>query len=397
MRSEGKITIFGDYLEHECIEQMRKVAEDDRVFSAVLCADAHLGYSVPVGGVLAYRGGINVNGVGYDIGCGNKAVRLDVSGSQVIGSIKAIMDQIQQDISFGVGRKNKEKVDHELFDSPEWGILPLLASLKDKAISQLGTVGSGNHYVDLFVDERDSVWVGVHFGSRGLGHTICSEFVKAGGGKDGVNAAPVIFEVDSDLGEQYLTCMNLAGRYAYAGRDWVCSKVAQILGANIVEEVHNHHNFAWKETHLNEKWETEDFWVIRKGATPAFPGQKGFIGSSMFENSLIVEGAGAENWPDAALYSTVHGAGRMIGRRAAIGKVKKGKVLKPGLVSKDEHEALRRISGVELRGGGLDESPLCYKRLDRVIKSHGNTINVLHTLRPIGVCMASDEYDPYKD
>jgi len=135
------------------------------------------------------------------------------------------------------------------------------------ARNQLGTVGSGNHYVDLFTDEEDRVWIGVHFGSRGLGHKTATHFLKAAGASDGMDVEPCVLSTDSDLGAEYLEAMRLAGDYAYAGRDWVCGRVAQILGAPIVEEVHNHHNYAWREEH-----EGEQLWVVRKGATPAFPG-----------------------------------------------------------------------------------------------------------------------------
>lgn len=360
---------------------------------AALMADHHIGYSIPVGGVIAYESKICVNGVGFDIGCGNKAVRLDCDSEGVKSNVYRTMNEVQKHISFGMGRKNEEKVDHELFEDPIWSEIPLLSSLKDKARAQLGTVGSGNHYVDIFTDEFNRIWVGVHFGSRGLGHSICTHFIKQGGGKDGVHATPVIFSEDSDLGEQYLRCMGLAGRYAYAGRDWVCSRVAKILRGNIVEEVHNHHNFAWKERHFDR-----DLWVVRKGATPAFPGQKGFVGGSMGDISVILEGVES---PDckALLYSTVHGAGRQMGRMQAKGKRdRKGNVLRAGMVDKDKHDAWIRERGVEVRGGDLDESPYAYKRIENVLSAHSSTIKIIHTLQPIGVCMAdSRDWDPYKD
>lgn len=163
MRREGKITIFGEDHESQCLDQMRKICEDDRVVSAVLCGDGHIGYSVPVGGVVSYRNHINVNGVGYDIGCGNKAVRVDVPANEVKANIYRTMNEIQKHISFGIGRKNNEIVEHELFDDPLWNILPFLGDFKDRATQQLGTVGSGNHYVDIFVDELNNVWIGVHW------------------------------------------------------------------------------------------------------------------------------------------------------------------------------------------------------------------------------------------
>ncbi len=379
----------------EVIKQMKAIKNYAKAPDYVsIMADSHLGYSVPVGGVVAYQNAINVNGVGFDIACGNKAVLLDCEPSGIKKDIYRIMNEVQKHISFGMGRKNNEKVDHQIFDDPVWQESDLLKNLKDKARNQLGTVGGGNHYVDIFTDELDRIWVGVHFGSRGLGHTIATHFVKVGGGKDGVHAEPVIFDEDSDLGQQYLKCMELAGRYAYAGRDWVCERVGRILRANIIEWVHNHHNFAWKERHFGK-----DLWVIRKGATPAFPGQKGFVGGSMGDISVILEGV-QEPESEASLFSTIHGAGRLLGRNQAKGKRdwKTGKQLTEGLVRKEQHEAWIKRVGVELRGGDLDESPYAYKRIEEVLDAHKQTIKILHTLVPIGVAMCPpDIYDPYKD
>jgi len=168
--------------------------------------------------------------------------------------------------------------------------------------------------------------------------------------------------------------------------------VARILGAEVVEEVHNHHNFAWRETHQGE-----ELWVVRKGATPAFPGQKGFVGGTMGETSVVLEGVENES-AKHSLYSTVHGAGRVMGRMEAKGKWKGARCVKPGRVNWREWQDTLKGQGVELRGGGADEAPECYKRLADVLGYHGDTIDVLHTLRPIGVAMAGrDEFDPYRD
>jgi len=377
--------------EEGAVSQIKTCARTaDRV---ALMADHHKGYAVPIGGVVAYRDAISPSGVGYDIACGNKAVRVDMPGERLRAGIARIMDDVWKSVSFGVGRRNNEPVDHELFDDPAWRGIPA-APLKEMARGQLGTVGSGNHYVDLFTDEQDRVWIGVHFGSRGLGHKIARWFLDRAGAKDGMDVEPCVIPARSDLGQQYLECMHLAGQYAYAGRDWVCQRVARILGADIVEEVHNHHNFAWREAHQGE-----ELWVVRKGATPAFPGQKGFVGGTMGETSVILEGV--EN--DAArhsLYSTVHGAGRVMGRNEAKGKTdrKTGNVLRPGKVSPQMMREWVERAGVELRGAGLDESPHCYKRLHEVLREHGDSIRILHALTPVGVAMAgANEFDPYKD
>lgn len=387
------IPVFGEPLEN-AVEQIVRCARDAE--RAALMADHHLGYAVPIGGVVAYDGLVSPSGVGYDIACGNKAVRLDADARDVRENIASIMDDLWRTLSFGIGRKNKEDVDHELFyDDPAWDI-PVAAELKDLARSQLGTIGSGNHYVDLFVDEQDRVWVGVHFGSRGLGHRLATHFVREGGGKQGIHVDPVLLDADSALGKEYIACMRLAGRYAYAGRDWVSERVAELLGARIEDEVHNHHNFAWQEEH-----DGRPLWVVRKGATPAFPGQRGFVGGSMGDVSVILEGVDSDV-SRAALYSTVHGAGRVMSRTKAAGRSKwqRGRKVKTGEgeISREMMMEWVRREGVELRGAGTDESPHVYKRLPEVLEYHAPTIRILHTLRPIGVAMAgADEYDPFKD
>ena len=364
------------------------------VAGATLCADGHKGYSMPIGGVVAYRNAVSPSGVGYDIACGNKAVRLDVPADEVRKNIAALMDDIWKTLSFGVGRRNDETVEHPLFESDSWKVWPeAFRDLKQKARVQLGTIGSGNHYVDLFIDESDEVWIGVHFGSRGFGHGVATLALQRAGAKDGMDALPTVIPLDTDLGKEYWELMELAGKYAYAGRDWVCSRVASILGAKVVEEVHNHHNFAWKETHGGE-----ELVVVRKGATPAFPGQKGFVGGSMGDVSVILEGVKSQE-SEEALYSTVHGAGRVMSRTRAAGKMNyKTRERTGGEVSREDMLAWIQPMGVELRGAGTDESPQAYKRLPEVLAYHADTVRILHTLTPIGVAMAgADEYDPYKD
>src|SRR5579862_6618047 len=197
------ISIFGDPIDEGALSQIRTCAKTaDR---AVLMADHHKGYTVPIGGVVAYRDNISPSGVGFDIGCGNKAVLLDIPAAEVRANISKIMDDVFRTISFGVGRSNNEKVEHPIFDRdhPGWEVANL-RSYKRKAESQLGTVGSGNHYVDIFVDENDSVWVGVHFGSRGLGHSTATYFLEQAGAKDGMDVDPCVIPANSALGQDYL-------------------------------------------------------------------------------------------------------------------------------------------------------------------------------------------------
>jgi tRNA-splicing ligase RtcB len=401
-----QIAIFGEH-DANTIAQLEDVAS--RAERAALMADGHVGYVMPIGGVAAYREQVSVVGVGFDIACGNAAIRTDLQYTPALaGHLPEIANEIQDAVSFGMGRKNRADdapVDHPLFESASWEALPGHArvGLREKARAQLGTVGSGNHYVDVFADESNTIWVGVHFGSRGFGHTVASGFLSLSQGQKWGARVPereVLLPLDMPMGQDYWALMTLAGEYAYAGREWVARKVVSILGGREQELVHNHHNFAWREEH-----DGRSVIVIRKGATPAFPGQKGFIGGSMGDDAVIVQGAvspGDETraLQQASLYSTVHGAGRVMSRTEAAGKRnwRTGKVLKPGKVSPDMMQAWMREKGVILRGGGLDESPHAYRRLPEVLTAQKETIEVLHTLRPLIVVMAGpDLYDPYKD
>lgn len=393
--------------EESAVAQAKTCARNGRVVQALLMADHHKGYSQPIGGVVVYDGQISPSGVGYDIGCGNKAVRTNLSAADIKPRIGAIMDEIAKKISFGVGRHNDEKVDHELFDDPDWNVYMSIGrqehdKLKALARGQLGTVGSGNHYVDLFEESgTGALWIGNHFGSRGFGHKTASGFLNLAAGRDFLGKAPgesmdqppVLLELESELGDMYYRAMKLAGRYAYAGRDYVIRQVLSLLGAEADFEVHNHHNYAWKEQHGGR-----GTIVVRKGATPSAPGQLGFIGGSMGDISVIVRGKDTDENRDS-YYSTVHGAGRIMSRTQAAGKMNwKTRTRTGGQIAPEQMHAAVRSFGVELRGAGTDESPFVYRKLQDVLDAHQNTIEVLHVLKPIGVCMAgADEFDPYKD
>ncbi|MBL7828841.1 MAG: RtcB family protein, partial [Saprospiraceae bacterium] len=381
-----KLHIFGEpIIDEKTIDQIKRCASTPEDL-ATLTADAHYGYGHPIGGVVAYRNKISLSGVGFDIACGNKACQTNILAADI--DTDKIMDEVFKQIGFGVGRPNPKPIDHPVFDqlakaefTPQRKLLPM-------AMSQLGTVGSGNHFVDLFEDEEGFLWIGVHFGSRGFGHKTTTGFIALSKGKTfedhvpegGMDAPPILFDSDSQLGQDYLTAMRLAGAYAYAGRDVVVAKVLEILKAQPVFEVHNHHNFLWEETHFGEK-----FYVVRKGATPAFPGQYGFIGANMADTSVVVRGVDSAT-SKQGLYSTVHGAGRIMSRTQAAGKKrwKKGKAeyLSKGLVDWPSVKKGIKKSGIALRGGGADEAPECYKKLDEVLAFHAGTVEVCHKLKP---------------
>jgi len=389
------------------LSQAITCSKTGNVVQTLLMADHHKGYSQPIGGVVVYDGQISPSGVGYDIACGNKAVRTNLYAKDIKPKLSKWMDEIARNISFGIGRVNHKKVDHDLFDDPDWSVYAAIGKqehdkLKNLARDQLGTVGSGNHYVDLFEEAATGrIWIGNHFGSRGFGHKTASGFINLAAGRgflanapgEKMDQQPVLLDMSSELGDMYYRAMKLAGRYAYAGRDYVIHEVLSILGAEADMAVHNHHNYAWKETHNGK--ETV---VVRKGATPSAPGQLGFIGGSMGDISVIVKGKDTQENRES-YYSTVHGAGRIMSRTQAAGKMNwKKRTRSGGQISLTQMLEAVQAFGVELRGAGTDESPFVYRKLQQVLNAHAETIEILHVLKPIGVCMAgADEFDPYKD
>jgi tRNA-splicing ligase RtcB len=430
------IKTFGS-VDERSLKQLERCMQVGDAEYGVLCADHHPGYSQPIGGAVAYEGYVSPSGVGYDIGCGNKAVCTELTRTDLdaLGGVEPIMREITRRVSFGMGVAARERVDHPVLERIRHADFKPQRRLAGVAESQLGTVGSGNHYVNLMEDEQGRVWVGVHFGSRGFGHKTASGFLAMAQGlafnarasEGEMDSPPVLFEAGSELGDAYVAAMQLAGEYAYAGRDVVVGKVLEILSAEPVHEVHNHHNFAWQEEHGGRT-----YWVIRKGCTPARPGQEGFVGGSMGDESVILEGVESGE-AEESLFSTVHGAGRVMSRTQAAGRVRGHKrwacrnrdcdrlfqspdsdcpdhpgarlmkvwveeQVKPGVVDWPAVQARLREQGIVLLGGGADEAPEVYKRLPEVLDAHAGSIRVKHTLRPLGVAMAGrDVYDPYKD
>jgi len=435
--------IYGQH-DDRTIQQLARCVDAEAGAIGVLCADGHVGYSMPIGGVVAYRGFVSPSGVGYDIACGNMAVQTNLLAVDVPhAELERLADEIQRRVSFGVGRKNNEPVDSPVFERIRKSPVSSQRHMIQIAHNQLGTVGSGNHYVDVLQDEVGRLWVGVHFGSRGFGHKTATGFMNIaqgrafddGKGEGEMDAPPLLLDIHQSSGQDYIEAMTIAGEFAYAGREAVVAKVLEILGATAEWTVHNHHNFAWRETHQGE-----DFWVVRKGATPAFPGQWGFVGGSMGDMSVVLRGVDSPA-SATALYSTVHGAGRVMSRTQAAGKQKWIKAwccgqrdcdgalpvpntprgadgsnprcpkcgsrtnkrtwmerLKTGLVDFDAEKARLVERGIILRGAGADEAPPVYRPLRSVLDAHAETIEIAHMLQPRLVVMAGgDEVDPYKD
>lgn len=394
------MNIVGDH-DDKTLEQLAEVAEHaERV---ALMADGHMGYSMPIGGVAAYRNKVSVTGVGFDIACGNCAVKTNLRPEDV--DLLTLGHKIQDTLAFGIGKENPcptgELLDHQVFADERWDLIPekYRGPLYRKAWGQLGTIGSGNHYVDILVDEEGYLWVGVHFGSRGFGHTLATAFIAISqGGVWGERGKEdmCLLDLSTPGGEDYWALMNLAGEYAYAGRDWVANTVAEWMGSETFDRVHNNHNFAWEETHQGE-----DLIVVRKGATPAFPGQRGFVGGSMGDDAVILQGkmydpsgsAGLAEYQEALLYSTVHGAGRVMSRTAATGRNRRGKKKAEPRVDRAETLEWIKKRGVLVFGAELDEAPQAYRRLDEVLAAQGDTVEIVHRLRPLVVVMAPGSFD----
>ncbi len=439
------IKTFGP-VDDRSLKQLETCMEAGDAEFGVLCADHHPGYSQPIGGAIGFEGFVSPSGVGFDIGCGNKAVRTNLTRADL--DVEGAMGEIVRRVSFGMGVPAQEKTDHPVIERIAQAPFAPQRKLLDLARNQLGTVGSGNHYVNLFADEDGTVWIGVHFGSRGFGHKTATGFLALAQGlpfdegerkrmglkvaEGEMDSPPVLFAIDSEVGQSYVEAMQVAGEYAYAGRDVVVDKVLEILGAEAMHEVHNHHNFAWLEEHFGRR-----LWVVRKGCTPANAGQEGFVGGSMGDESVILEGVESGDASSAeSLYSTVHGAGRVMSRSAAAGRMKRSTVYacsvrdcsfevpareykgqacprhpeasmrkvrreelkRAGLVDWPAVQQRLRGEGIVVMGGGADEAPEVYKRLPDVLAAHGDTIRVKHRLTPLGVAMAGrDVFDPYKD
>ena len=406
-----KIAVFGEIIDIETETQIRNTAQYESVYGISVSADNHRGFSSAIGTSVAYINHISPSGVGPDVGCGNFAVRTPLYYEDIKKDIPRIADEIFKNVSFGVGRKQTKPIEHDIFEDPLFKENKNIGNLKDLASQQLGTVGAGNHFVDLFVEEATGlIWIANHFGSRGFGFKIAQGYINLyeglnfqdkGKGEDPM-ALPIVISMDSQLGQDYFAAMKLAGRYAYAGREYVINQVLDILKTTSTKNVHNNHNLSWQEN-----IDGQDLYVVRKGATPLAPKQEGFVGGSMCDISVIVEGVDTQEAKDG-LYSAPHGAGRVLGRMQAKGKWKhqinpitgnKDFVnVRAGKVTPEMFKKVVKDYGIELRGAGLDESPFCYKPLKGVIEAHDMALKVNHVLKPIIVAMADDSNpDPYRD
>ncbi len=378
--SENAVTCntFGaEYIEEGAMKQIHVASRLPIAVAAALMPDAHQGYGLPIGGVLATEGAVIPYGVGVDIGCRMCLSVFDISPDELRKKQKDFAKILMQHTNFGTGGEFPIMYEHELLDNPLFGESQFLKNLQYKAARQLGSSGSGNHFVEFGVveiEEKDAIlglkkgkYVGLlsHSGSRGLGAAIANHYTKIAMEmcrlpQEAKHLAWL--DLNNGYGQDYWHAMNLAGDYASACHEVIHAKIATALGEKPLKIVENHHNFAWKEV-----VDGRELIVHRKGATPAAVDELGIIPGSMTATGFIVKGKGQL----AALQSASHGAGRRLSRGQAI-KSTTDAALK----------ALLKKHDVLLLGGGLDEAPHAYKDIHEVMKSQQNLVEVLGSFLP---------------
>jgi tRNA-splicing ligase RtcB (3'-phosphate/5'-hydroxy nucleic acid ligase) len=376
---------WGSEIDEASHAQMRQACSVPMAAGAALMPDAHVGYGLPIGGVLALEGGVIPYAVGVDIACRMKLSVLDLPPSALDDDFNRFKEAIEGGTRFGIGSIHEKPQDHAVMDQ-DWSITRITREKKDLAWSQLGTSGSGNHFVDVGVldlPERDEelgldvgqyVAVMSHSGSRGPGAAVCHTY-------SGIarSQLPAKYEdlaylswlsLDSEAGQEYWAAMNLMGDYAAANHDVIHRLVTKLLGAQIIAGVENHHNFAWKETHGGREWI-----VHRKGATPAGEGVLGVIPGSMASPAFIVRGLGNAD----SLNSASHGAGRKMSRKKAKDKYN-WKAVQKDLEKK----------GVRVLSAGADEVPGVYKDIEEVMREQADLVEIVARFDPRIVKMCED-------
>jgi len=373
-----QFNVFGqEHIEEGALHQMYTAAKLPVAVAGALMPDAHSGYGLPIGGVLATQNAVIPYGVGVDIGCRMCLSVFDIDPKELVQKESYFAREINEATLFGSGAQFDRAADHEVMDSKAFYELPLLKSLHGRAWKQLGSSGSGNHFVEFgtieITEKDDSLgiepgnYVGLlsHSGSRGLGANIANHYTRVAKQKrrlPGEANNLAWLDLGEEEGMEYWIAMNLAGEYASACHHIIHEKIARQLGRGPMSIVENHHNFAWKE-----QWEGKDVIVHRKGATPAGRDVLGVIPGSMTAPGFIVKGKGEM----ASVNSASHGAGRKMSRTRAIASVTEQQL-------KDE----LKKHNVKLIGGGLDESPFAYKDIEMVMKSQRQLVDVVGKFLP---------------
>jgi tRNA-splicing ligase RtcB len=355
--------------------------------AGALMPDAHQGYGLPIGGVLATRNTIIPYGVGVDIGCRMALSVYDIPVDYFLANESKFKREIASHTKFGAGKayEGRERSDHEVLENKDFNLNPFIKKLHDKAWSQLGTSGGGNHFVEfgildfekrdevLNIDKGSYVALLTHSGSRGFGATIAGHYTKVAKDmtrlpKEAVNLA--YLDMDTQQGREYWLAMNLAGDYASACHEVIHTKISKAIGGKMLAKIENHHNFAWKEM-VNG----EELIVHRKGATPAGKDVMGIIPGSMTAPGFLVRGKGET----ASINSASHGAGRQMSRTQAI-----------RTISASEMKQVLKDHGVSLMGAGRDEAPMAYKDINLVMASQKELVDVVAKFTPKIVRMADD-------
>lgn len=379
---------WGDDLEPESVKQLENACRLPVAVAGALMPDAHVGYGLPIGGVLATANSVIPYAVGVDIACRMKMSVLDVPASALSGQADRLIGAIERETRFGVGAKFRRPHDHPVLEEEAWSTTRESRHLREKAREQLGTSGSGNHFVefgvltletpDLGLDAGEHLALLSHSGSRGAGAAIASRYSRLA-----MERHPELpkelrhlawLDLEEDAGREYWRLMNLMGEYAAANHAVIHDSIARHLGARIVAGVENHHNFAWKETH-----DGREVIVHRKGATPAGEGVLGVIPGSMASPAFVVRGRGDA----ASLRSASHGAGRVMSRSGA----------KRAFTWSRAKEHLRE-KNVTLLSAGLDEVPFVYKDIHAVMAAQRDLVDVVARFEPRIVKMAPDGERP---
>lgn len=381
-------TIFGGaHIEDGAIKQMSTAMKLPVAVAGALMPDAHQGYGLPIGGVLATKNAVIPYGVGVDIGCRMALSIYDIPAEDITMRNEFYRKVILQNTAFGAGNGfiGQYKSDHKVLDHPLFQEHSFTKALKDKAWTQLGSSGGGNHFVEfgIITFDTNDVVLGIpkgayvalltHSGSRGLGATIANHYTQLAKElcKLPYEAKHLAYlDLNTEAGQEYWLAMNLAGDYASACHEIIHQKVANALMVKPLAVVENHHNFAWKEW-----YQGEEVIVHRKGATPAGKGVMGIIPGSMTAPGFLVRGRGQSD----SLQSASHGAGRQMSRTQANKNI-----------SKVEWKAALSDSGVTLLGAGKDEAPMAYKDIHTVMAAQQNLVDIIATFQPKIVRMADD-------
>lgn len=384
----AEYSIYGaENIEEGALKQMNIAMHLPVTVAGALMPDAHQGYGLPIGGVLATKNAIIPYGVGVDIGCRMALSVYDIPYTHFEGNQELYKNILFAETQFGAGNEftGRYKAEHAVLDNKLFDGNNFIARLKDKAWTQLGSSGGGNHFVEFgYLDfENDDAPLGIkkgrylalltHSGSRGLGATIAGHYTNLAKElcKLPYEAKNLAYlDLDSEAGNEYWLAMNLAGDYASACHEVIHNKLAKALGAQVLAKIENHHNFAWKEI-----WNGEEVIVHRKGATPAGKDVMGIIPGSMTAPGFLVRGKGATN----AINSASHGAGRQMSRTQAIKSISKATM----------KNALEE-AGVVLLGAGRDEAPMAYKDIHTVMAAQMDLVDVVAQFSPKMVRMADD-------